>query len=305
MPASDLAPAGVDGCRIGVGLPSAVPGADGGLLVEWARRAEEWGFGCLGVLDRAVYPSFDPLVALAAAAAVTETVELATTILITPLRQPAMLLKQIASLTALAPGRVVLGVGTGARGDDYERAGTSWAGRGRRLDAFLGEAVRYFDGPAAGERTVPAARPAIVVGGGRPAVFSRMARWGDGWMFGGGSPRAFDAGRAAATRAWAAADRPGRPRLWAMDYYALGDTGRGAAYLRDYYAFLGPHAARVLSGSLGTGAQQIRHLAHVYADLGCERLVLFPAVADLGELERLAEAVPRLDRQAASSGTGV
>ncbi|MDG9701989.1 LLM class flavin-dependent oxidoreductase [Streptomyces sp. DH37] len=296
MSASEAPPAGVEGCRIGVGLPSAVPGADGGLLVEWARRAEELGFCSLAVLDRVAYPSYDPVSALSAAAAVTSRILLATTIVIPPLRQTALLLKQLGSLSALAPGRVVMGVGTGARGDDYERAGTPWRGRGRRLDRFLDAAVRHFEARGAGEAPLAVPCPTILVGGGGAPAFSRMARWGDGWMFGGGSPAAFASGRASATRAWSALDRPGRPRLWAMGYFALGSAGRGRAYLEDYYAFLGPHAARVLSGNLGTGAQEILRTAKAYADLGCEHLVLFPAVADIGELDRLARVVPRLTR---------
>ena len=55
-------------------------------LLEWARRAEARGFSSLGTIDRVVYDNFEPLVALAAAAAVTERVRLATTILIAPYR---------------------------------------------------------------------------------------------------------------------------------------------------------------------------------------------------------------------------
>ena len=53
--------------RVGVGLPSTVPGADGALIIEWARRADAGPFSSLGVLDRLVYDSYDPLTALAAA----------------------------------------------------------------------------------------------------------------------------------------------------------------------------------------------------------------------------------------------
>ena len=38
--------------RIGVGLPTTTPGADGALVAEWARRAEAGPFSSLGVLDR-------------------------------------------------------------------------------------------------------------------------------------------------------------------------------------------------------------------------------------------------------------
>jgi len=67
--------------RIGMGLPAAVPEADATALGEWAATAERLGFCSLGVIDRLVYDNLDPLVALAAAAARTERVELLTTVL--------------------------------------------------------------------------------------------------------------------------------------------------------------------------------------------------------------------------------
>ncbi|HEY3238150.1 MAG TPA: LLM class flavin-dependent oxidoreductase, partial [Acidimicrobiia bacterium] len=93
--------------RIGVGLPTSTPGV-GGVpdkpgrrgpeLVEWARRAEEGPFTSLGVVDRLVYDCTDPLVALAAAAAVTSRVRLVTMVVIGPIRPAAVLAAQAASL---------------------------------------------------------------------------------------------------------------------------------------------------------------------------------------------------------------
>jgi len=54
--------------RVGVGLPSTVPGTQGQLIIEWASRADEGPFSSLGVLDRMVYDSYDPLITLGAVA---------------------------------------------------------------------------------------------------------------------------------------------------------------------------------------------------------------------------------------------
>src|SRR6266704_6764644 len=123
--------------QVGVGLPSTVPGAQGQLIIEWACRADEGPFSSLGVLDRLVYDSYDPLITLAAVAGVTRRVKLATTIIIGPLRNNALLAKTAASLDALSGGRLVLGLAVGARKEDYDFAGGDYRDRGKRLSEQL------------------------------------------------------------------------------------------------------------------------------------------------------------------------
>src|SRR5215216_2373624 len=77
---------------VGIGLPTTIPDTEGMALVEWARRAEEAGFSTLGTIGRLVYPNYDDLIALAAAAAVTERIRLTTSILIAPLHANTALL---------------------------------------------------------------------------------------------------------------------------------------------------------------------------------------------------------------------
>src|SRR6478752_4963480 len=123
---------------VAIGLPNAVPGTTGAQLTEWARRAEARGFSSLGTIDRIVYQNYEPITALAAAAAVTERIGLCTSVLLGPLRpNAAELAKQALSLQALSGGRFTLGIGIGGREDDYEASGIEMRGRGETLERML------------------------------------------------------------------------------------------------------------------------------------------------------------------------
>ena len=47
--------------EIGIGLPTTIPGVKGSEVIEWAQRAEDAGFSCLGTIDRLVYANYEPL----------------------------------------------------------------------------------------------------------------------------------------------------------------------------------------------------------------------------------------------------
>ncbi len=275
--------------RIGVGLPTTTPGATGRLVVDWARQADQGPFTSLGVLDRVVYHSYDPLMALAAAAAVTERVGLVSMVVIGPLRNTILLAKQAASIDALSGGRLTLGLSIGARHDDYEAAGVDAGDRGRRLTEQLGAIRDAWEDRTIGPN-VEGDGPRLLVGGGSGEAFLRMARYANGYVHGGGPPRAFAAAAAKARAAWVEAERPGEPELWGQAYFALGDPEAGVGYLRHYYAFTGAFAERIAAGNLTTAAA-VKDLVRGYADAGCDELVLFPTTSDPDELSRLAEVV--------------
>lgn len=269
--------------RIGIGLPTTVPNVSGTALLEWARRADAGPFSTLAVLDRLAYDSVDPFVALASAAAVTERIRLATMIAIGPLRSAAGLAKLAASLDLVAGGRLTLGVGVGARSDDYEAAGVPYRSRGRLLSeqlALLREL--HADG------STP--RLQILGGGASDGALTRMARYADGYAHGGGPPRAFAADAARARAAWHDLGRPGTPRLWGQSYVALAHPEPGSAYLRDYYSFTGPFADRIAADLLTT-SRAVRERIRGYRAEGCDELVLLPTGPDPAEVDLLAEIV--------------
>ena len=73
--------------RIAIGLPTRVETVSGELTLEWAARADRGPFSSLAVVDRVVSTALEPLVALAAASAVTRRIRLVTSAVIGPTRE--------------------------------------------------------------------------------------------------------------------------------------------------------------------------------------------------------------------------
>ena len=284
--------------QIGVGLPNGIPGTDGQIIIEWARQADEGLFSSLGVVDRLIYDSYEPLTVLAAAAAVTRRVRLATTIVIGLLHNTPMLAKVAASLDALSGGRLVLGLAVGARKEDYDAAGIDYRSRGKRLSEQLITLRTLWEDGSLSPKTARPGGPELLIGGLSDSGFARMARYADGYIHGGGPPKAFARAADKACAAWIDAGRPGKPQLWAQGYFALGvDAAEaGMRYMKDYYAFTGPFAGKIAAGLLTT-PQAIAQFIRGYEEEGCDELVLFPTVPDLAQLEQLADVLNGLGRR--------
>ena len=278
--------------RVGIGLPTAIPATSGELVLDWARRADEGPFSSVGVLDRVAYDSFDPFTSLAAAAAVTGRVRLVTMVVIGPLRSTALLAKQAASIDSMSSGRFVLGLGIGARADDYETSEVETRDRGMRLAEQLRALKLHWEEGVIGPRPARPGGPELLAGGSSGEAFARMARYADGYVHGGGPPRAFAAAASRARAAWSDLGRPGQPVLWGQGYFGLGDgaDAAGADYLRHYYAFTGPFADKVAAGNLTT-PQAVIDFVRGYEEAGCDELVLLPTVSDPSQVDRLADVI--------------
>ena len=276
---------------VGVALPNAVPKTTGAQLSEWARRAEARGFSSLGTIDRVRYDNYEPLIALAAAAAVTERIGLATTVLLAPLRTNAVeLAKQARSVNALSGGRLTLGVGLGGREDDYEISDVALKGRGRRLDAMLTEMKEVWEGDEVGPFTAGA--PRLIVAGHADVSFARAARFGDGWIAAGSGPDQAREGAEKARAAWREAGREGEPHLMALAYFSLGERAEENVRenLMHYYAWLGEDIAKMIGDSAAKDADAVAQYVSAYEDLGCDELIFCPSAADAEQVDLLADA---------------
>jgi alkanesulfonate monooxygenase SsuD/methylene tetrahydromethanopterin reductase-like flavin-dependent oxidoreductase (luciferase family) len=286
---------------VGIGLPNAVSNTTRRQLLDWARAAEDAGFSTLGTIDRIVYGNYEPLIALAAAAAVTERIRLATTVMLGPLRMnPAIVAKQVLSLDAVAGGgRAVLGIGLGGREDDYRVSGISLSSRGEWQDRAIAQIRRIFDGSDGDEAKIgprgQGSGPFLIIGGSVAASFRRAASHGDGWIMGGGAPDQFSEGAKQLQAAWSQRGREGRPHTMALAYFSLGDDAEHNAnrYLLDYYAFLGEELSGMIARSAAKDADTVKAYVAGFEDAGCDELVMFPSFADAAQVDLLAAALGR------------
>jgi probable F420-dependent oxidoreductase len=188
--------------------------------VRFARAAEAAGFESLWTVEHVIWPTAydsvypyhpsgkmaghpsiplpDPLMWLAWVGAATETIRLATGILLLPERQPVVLAKELATLDVFSKGRLDLGVGIGWLREEFDALGIPFAGRAARTDeyirvlrtlwssdnaAFDGEYVR-FSGVSSNPKPVNGTVP-IFVGGHSTGAARRAGTLGDGfWPLG-------------------------------------------------------------------------------------------------------------------------
>jgi alkanesulfonate monooxygenase SsuD/methylene tetrahydromethanopterin reductase-like flavin-dependent oxidoreductase (luciferase family) len=280
---------------IGIGLPNPIPGTPGPRLVEWARRAETAGFVSLATIDRIAYPSYESLTALAAAAGATERIGLLTNVLLAPTRNPVLLAKEAASVDQLSGGRLTLGLGVGAREDDFTAVGLPFHDRGARFDADLelmhrawkGELVNGAlkpIGPAPVKGTVP-----ILIGGSIDKAIERTVKWGIGWTVGGAAPERGGPFADRVRKAWAEAGREGAPKIVGLTYFGLGDGAeeKATAYLGDYYGEMGKQFAQWIPKT----PEALKDVVKKFADFGFDELFLDPTSPELDQIDQAADLV--------------
>jgi probable F420-dependent oxidoreductase len=198
--------------QLGAIFPQTEIGADPVAVRDFAQAAEAMGYQHLLVFDHVLgadaskrerwdrpYSHTDlfhePFVLFGYLAAITQSIQMTTGILILPQRQTALVAKQAAEVDVLTGGRLRLGIGIGWNDVEYEALGQSFRNRGRRSEEqvellrllWTQEVVdfqgRYHRVTNAGINPLPVQRPIpLWFGGGAPAVVQRLARLGDGWF---------------------------------------------------------------------------------------------------------------------------
>lgn len=206
-------------CTVGVG-----PCSTGDFIRRSARAAEKAGFASFWAGDHVLLfgaypespypyagvnpawgdppiadprlPLYEPVMAMAWAAAATETIEVGSSILILPQRNPVVLAKELSVLDEFSGGRVVLGAGVGWCKEEMDAIGADWKTRGKRTDEYI-DAMRtlwrddaaQFNGPTVQfkdaymyPRPVRPGGIPVMIGGDSEIAQKRVARTGDGWL---------------------------------------------------------------------------------------------------------------------------
>ena len=282
---------------VGLRLPHDLPGGAAGLR-DFAARVEATGIDRLFTGDHVTFQGghgFDGLLNATAVAVASPRLVVQTAVYLLPLRHPVPVARQVASLAALAPGRLVFGVGLGGEDPAELRAcGIDPATRGRRMDEALSVLRPLLAGAevtVAGDffrldqvRIQPAPEPRvpIVIGGRSDAALRRVARHGDGWLGLWVSPARYAA--AVEVIAKYAADGDRQVTTWQHGMHVWCGLGASAATARVRLAAVMEAFYRTPFGKFdrycpcGTPAEVAAGL-RAYLDAGCRSFNLIP-VAD-------------------------
>lgn len=189
----------VDEIKMGMMLAA----SDRTSVLERARKMEESGLDSIWVGDHIAFhiPVMEALSTLAFCAAATERIELATGVLLLPLRHPTLTAKMTGTIDMLSGGRLILGVGVGGEfPPEFEAVGSPIAERGPRTNESIEIIRRHWaagDGDGKAEyngehfsfgpikiepKPVREGGPPIIVGGRKAVSMKRAGRLGDGYI---------------------------------------------------------------------------------------------------------------------------
>jgi alkanesulfonate monooxygenase SsuD/methylene tetrahydromethanopterin reductase-like flavin-dependent oxidoreductase (luciferase family) len=257
-----------------------------------ARRADELGLDLIGIQDHPYQRRFlDTWSLIADLLARTERVRLFPDVANLPLRGPAMIAKQAASLDVLSGGRFELGLGAGAFWEAIGAMGGP-VRSGREALQALEEAIGIIRAFWSGERTItltgehysvrglhagppPAHLIEIWLGVGKPRALALTGRLADGWV-----PSLF----------WAKPERV--PEMMRRIDEGAAAAGRAPSEVRRIFNVGGKIADGATSGLLnGPPEHWIETLRNFALELGFDTFVFWPEEEPLVQLQRFAEEV--------------
>lgn len=289
---------------IGLALPTMAAGWIRSTFLDWCRIADEGPFSSLSTGERITFHNPEMLTTMAACAALTERVRLMTNVVVTPWHSTVLLAKQLATIDVIASGRLDVGIGIGARGQDYESLEASTANRHERLDAQAARLRGLWSGeppvpgaPELGPLPVQPGGPPLYAGVLGPKAARRAAAWAVG-VTGFSLNLDVEGVRQAVEMietAWTEAGREDRPRFVTACFYALGPDAPAVlrGFTERYFEIFGPAAARATASEarLSDVGTLAKALSRVEAERGVDEVILVPADVDPAIAEATADLV--------------
>lgn len=284
------------GRRLEFALSIVPASADAELARSLALRADALGLDLIGIQDHPYqWRYLETWSLMADLLARTERIRLFPDVTNLPLRGPAMIAKQAASLDVLSGGRFELGLGAGAFWEAIRAMGGPFRSGGEALGA-LEEAIGIIRAFWSGERTIavegehysvhglhPGPLPAhpigIWLGVGKPRALELTGRLADGWV---------------PSLSWATPERV--PEMQRRIDDGAAAAGRDPAKVRRLLNVGGTIADGPVKGLLsGPPEHWVETLTRFAEELGFDTFVLWPDEEPLAQLERFAaEVMPAL-----------
>ncbi|CPR06059.1 putative F420-dependent oxidoreductase, family [Mycobacterium bohemicum DSM 44277] len=269
--------------RFGVGLGA---GTGPGELAGIVDHLESNGVDSLWFSELVYSPAVDPMVGMAYALARTRNLKVGTSVAVLPGRHPVLVAKQLASLAALAPKRVLPAFGLRSAipaerevfvVPEGERAAVFDESlrvlRAALTDDAASFAGRYFTVTAAAVAPRPVPPLDIWLGGSAPAAFRRIGALADGWLGSFLTPAEAKAGRVAIERAAEQAGRRIEPDHFGISL-AVADgelSPEMAAVVRRRRPDVDP------AELIAAGWDRLHRQLDAYIDAGLSKFVIRPA----------------------------
>lgn len=281
-------------------LPTMRSGLDRGLVDEWCAAVDSGPFRSLAVGERIAFDNLEMHTTLAYAAARTERVRIAPTLVILPMHPVALMAKKLATLDVLSAGRLDVVAGVGGREEDYRCAERSFSSRHQRLDDQVAALRQIWAGSSPDDGLAPVG-PAPVQNGGPPVYASalgpvsmaRAARWADGNMGFTLGPNTDDhhATFESVRTAWRTAGRDVAPRISTSFWYSLEPNAAEilAEYAYRYLAVFGDESATMMARMCtAAGIEAVADALARLDEAGCDEVYLVPTTVDPAHLEAVA-----------------
>jgi len=299
-----------DTIALGMSLPHRCPDPiDMGAVRQVAQRADALGFHDLWVTENALDHvfSFDPMVILTYAAAVTTSIRVGVAVAVLPVHSPIRMAHQVATLDYVSGGRAILGVGLGR---DHHYAEFQIP-RERRVLRFREgiEVIKALwteprvtyrgqifqvEGRTMMLKPVQKPHPPIWLGGDHPDAVRRAVHLGDGWMGSGGSSKAVFARSVPVLRAELEkvgrdpASFPISKRVF-LSVHERADVARAELHRWFTTVYHNPEGTDA-SGVHGT-PEQVRERLEELVALGANHLLLNPIARHVEQVEALASII--------------